>query len=98
MTGGALVDTLTSLYHAVMRTTVTIDDDVYEAALCQARATGQRLGRVLSDMARQALQPARRGDGTAGRGGRFPAFDVSADAGLIPASRVQQALDDDGVV
>ena len=86
------------MYHPIMRTTVTIDDDVHEAALCQARATGQRLGRVLSDMARQALQPARRGDGTAGRGGRFAAFDVPADAGLIPASRIQQALDDDGVV
>ena len=40
-----------------MRTTVTLDDDVYEAALSQARATDQRLGRVLSDMARKALQP-----------------------------------------
>ena len=81
-----------------MRTTVTIDDDIYEAALCQARATGQRLGRVLSDMARQALQPDSRAKGTAGRTGRFAAFEVPADAGLIPASRIQQALDDDGVV
>ena len=47
-----------------MRTTVTIDDDVYEAALSQARATGQRLG------------------GTP----------------LIPASRIQETLDDDGIV
>ena len=81
-----------------MRTTVTLDDDVYEAALSHARATGQRLGRVLSDMARQALQPDRRQGPAVRRGGRFAAFDVHPDAGLIPASRIQQALDDDGIV
>lgn len=81
-----------------MRTTVTIDDDIYEAALSQARASGKRLGRVLSDMARQALQPDSGRRPTARRGKRFAAFHVPPDAGLIPASRVQQALDDDGVV
>jgi hypothetical protein len=30
-----------------MRPTVTIDDDVYEAALANAQATGRRIGRVL---------------------------------------------------
>ena len=81
-----------------MRTTVTLDDDVHEAALSYARATGQRLGRVLSDMARQALQPKPQGSG--GRGGteRFATFDVPPDAGVIPASRIQKALDDDGIV
>lgn len=79
-----------------MRTTVTLDDDIYEAALCQARATGQRLGKVLSDMARQALQPEpkkRRAPQ-----GRFPAFEVPAGTPVIPALRVQKALDDDGIV
>ena len=52
-----------------MRTTVTLDDDVYEAAQAHAQATGQRLGRVLSDMARQALQPSgRRSKRSAKRG------------------------------
>ena len=81
-----------------MRTTVTIDDDIYEAAVCQARASGQRLGRVLSDMARRALQPDPPAQGAANRTGRFAVFDVPPGAGLIPASRIQQALDDDGVV
>jgi hypothetical protein len=80
-----------------MRTTVTLDDDVYEAALSHARATGQRLGRVLSDMARQALQPEPQARRRGGRG-RFATFDVPRNAGVIPASRIQQALDDDGVV
>ena len=79
-----------------MRTTVTLDDDVYEAAQAYAQATGKRLGRVLSEMARQALSPpvlqAER------KASRFPAFDVPADARLIPASRVQKALDEEGIV
>ena len=82
----------------IMRTTVTLDDDIYEAALSHARATGQRLGRVLSDMARQALQPEPQTHGHRGSTGRFAAFDVPPNAGVIPASRIQKALDDDGVV
>ena len=94
----AVGDTATSTYHTLMRTTVTLDDDIYEAALSQARATGQRLGRVLSDMARQALQPGPPPKRTATRGGRFPGFEVPRGTRLIPASRIQKALDDDGVV
>ena len=81
-----------------MRTTVTLDDDIHEVALSRARATGQPLGRVLSDMARQALQPDSHHIPAARRGERFATFDVPADAGVIPASRIQQALDDGGVV
>ncbi len=78
-----------------MRTTVTLDDDVYEAAQAYAQATGKRLGRVLSEMARQALNPSVQ---QLGRGAsRFPAFEVPADARLIPASRAQKALDEDGI-
>jgi hypothetical protein len=82
-----------------MRTTVTIDDDVYEAAQAYAQATGKRLGRVLSEMARQALQASSRRLKKPGEGGsRFPAFDVPANAKLIPASRIQKALDEDGIL
>lgn len=78
-----------------MRTTVTLDDDVYEAAQAYAQATGKRLGRVLSEMARQALHPSMQ---RLARGAsRFPAFEVSTEARLIPASRVQKALDEDGI-
>ena len=79
-----------------MRTTVTIDDDVYEAALANARATGRRLGRVLSDMARAALSqqktpPTRKRT-------RFATFNVPKGSGTIPASRIQNALDGDGII
>jgi hypothetical protein len=80
---------------AAMRTTVTLDDDVYEAAQAYAQATGKRLGRVLSEMARQALHPAAQLQGK--RSSRFPAFEVPPDARLIPASRVQEALDEGGI-
>lgn len=82
-----------------MRTTVTLDDDVYEAAQARARATGKRLGRVLSEMARKALKPSGRGPRQPGREAtRFPTFEVPAGAPLIPASRIQKALDEDGIV
>jgi hypothetical protein len=81
-----------------MRTTVTLDDDVYEAAQARAQATGKRLGRVLSEMARQALQPSeRRSKRSAKESSRFPVFEVPENARLIPASRIQKALDDDGI-
>ncbi|HIE92042.1 MAG TPA: antitoxin [Acidobacteria bacterium] len=80
-----------------MRTTVTLDDDVYEAARSLARATGQRLGRVLSDMARQALQPGAPRQRKS-KPARFATFEVPPGTPLIPASRIQDALDDDGIV
>ena len=79
-----------------MRTTVTLDDDIYEAALSQARATGQRLGKVLSDMARRALEP--EPTERAARRRRFPAFEVPPGTPIIPSSRIQAALDSDGIV
>jgi len=79
-----------------MRTTVTLDDDVYEAAQAHAQATGKRLGRVLSEMARQALEPSLRQSEKGAS--RFPVFEVPAGARLIPASRIQKALDEDGIV
>ena len=81
-----------------MRTTLTLDDDVYEAVLCHARATGQRLGRVLSDIARHALMPDPQHQQQPAKSGRFPVFRVPPDARLIRASRVQAAIDEDGII
>lgn len=85
------------LYHHIVRTTVTIDDDVYEAALANARATGRRLGCVLSDMARAALQPQPAPPFRRKRA-RFATFDVPAGSRVIPASRIQNALDEGGII
>ncbi len=82
-----------------MRTTVTLDDDVYEAAQAIARASGKKLGNVLSEMVRLSIQSTRGGlNKPAPKGSsRFPAFEVPAGARVIPASRIQKALDEDGV-
>ena len=74
-----------------MRTTLTIDDDVYEAAVAKARATGRTLGRVLSEMARVALEP-RQPSST-----RFATFNVPKGSRMISAARVQKALDGEGI-
>lgn len=90
--GGAII--AASLYHDIMRTTVTLDDDVYEAAQTLARSSGMRLGKVLSDLARKGLRPpvaSRR------KAGRFATFDVPHGAPVVPASRIQKFIDEEGL-
>lgn len=91
-------DAGTSQYHCDVGTTVTLDDDIREAALCYARATGQPLGRVLSDMARHALMPDPQHLEQLTSTGCFPSFEVLPGTRLIPASRIQRAIDEDGIV
>jgi hypothetical protein len=61
--------------HGPMRTTVTLDEDIYAAAVSVSRLSGERLGKVLSRMARRGLEqknaPRRKGQR------RFPIFDIS---------------------
>jgi len=77
-----------------MRTTVTLDADVYEAANHLAKISGERLGKIISDLARCGLQgshPEKKGKR------RFATFAVPANAPLISAARVQRAIDEDGL-
>jgi hypothetical protein len=76
-----------------MRTTLTLDDDVYQAAQHLASTSGQRPGKVLSAMARRGLRQEPRLRPRRG----LPHCSVPADAPLIPAARVQKQLDDEGV-
>lgn len=80
-----------------VRTTVRLDDDIYEEALRRSRTTGSSLGAVLSEMARHALRSDSQRMCEAEKESRFPSFDVPPDTPQIPASRVQQALDEDGI-
>ena len=48
------------MYSPVMRTTLTIDDDVLAAAREVASAQSRPLGAVLSELARRGLQPGSR--------------------------------------
>jgi hypothetical protein len=70
-----------------------LDDDVYEAAMHLSRSSGDRFGKVLSTLARRGLKPA---DPPRRSRRRFPVFDVPANAPVIPASRIQRVIDEEG--
>lgn len=72
---------------------MTLDEDVFEAAQTLSRTSGKGLGKVISELARLGLQKA---NPRISDGGRFSTFDVPANAPMIPASRIQKILDDDG--
>lgn len=74
-----------------MRTTVTLDDDVFEAAKAQAEASGKKLGEVISLLARRGLKAAPSGSSASG----VPVFRVKADAPVIPSSRARELLAED---
>jgi hypothetical protein len=78
-----------------VRTTVTLDDDVYQAAMHLSRTSGERLGKVLSTLARRGLKPAEAPARRSKR--RFPSFDIPANAPVIPASRIQRVIDEEGL-
>ena len=88
----APVDIADSRHHdAVMRTTLTLDDDVYRAAKAMADAQAVSLGAVVSDLARRAMVIRAE---TTDRGG-FPVFRVRPDAAPITLDDVQRALDEE---
>jgi hypothetical protein len=73
-----------------MRTTVTLDEDVLMAAKELARQQGVPIGKVLSDLVRQALT--RRPAGGTRQG--IPLFPVQPDAGFVTQELVNQSRDD----
>jgi hypothetical protein len=74
-----------------MRTTVTLDDDVFEAARAQAQASGKSIGQVLSQLARRGLRISPPGVPASG----LPAFKVPSDSEIIPSSRAKELLAED---
>ena len=75
-----------------MRTTITLDDDVHEAVKALARASGKRLGEVLSELARRALKTKSK---AAARKSGLPVFEVSPGARVIPTTRATEMLADE---
>ena len=87
--------TLTSPYHNTgMRTTVTLDRDVYEAATQLARTSGQRLGTVISELARRGSARAQPPVNKWKK--RFPAFEVPPGTPIISAASIQEVIDEEG--
>jgi hypothetical protein len=75
-----------------MRTTITLDDDVYEAALTLAKSSGRRLGEVVSQLIRRAMQSTERPKPKNGR--RFPKFEVSQGTPMISVRAIRRAWEE----
>jgi hypothetical protein len=71
-----------------MRTTVTIDDDLLEAAKSLAAQRGVPLGKAISELMRKGIQY--RGASKKRRSG-FPVFKVSSHARPITLETVKRA-------
>ena len=74
-----------------MRTTLTIDDDVLDAARAIAEQNRLSLGEIVSDLARRGLKPRPEAPSTGG----LPVFSVSEKARPFTPDTVRQDLDDD---
>jgi predicted CopG family antitoxin len=69
-----------------MRTTLTLDDDVYEAALKISKKSGERLGKVISRLARTRLPR------------RFPVFTVSPGTPAMSVESIDKFIEEEGLV
>jgi hypothetical protein len=77
--------------YLAMRTTITLDKDVFEAARSLAAASGKKLGEVVSQLARRGLRAQAE---VASRNG-LPIFRVASDAPVIPSNRARDLLADE---
>lgn len=86
------INTYVSVYQRInVRTTVSLDDDVFEAAKALAASSGKKLGKVLSHLARRGL----RAEAATSRKSGLPVFQVPVDAAVIPSNRARKLLADD---
>jgi hypothetical protein len=76
-----------------MRTTLNLDQDVYEAITSLSQSSGQPLGQVVSRMVREGLKskPFKK------KAKGLPTFDVPSHAPMVPASLVQKIWDEQGL-
>ncbi len=87
----------TSLHHyikmSLMRTTITLDDEAYEAAQTLAKTSGKRLGEVISQLIRRAVQTPEAARPK--RGKRFPSFQVPPGTPMISLRAVRKAWEEE---
>jgi len=72
-----------------MRTTLTLDDDVYESALTLSKISGTPLGKVVSSLLRKSLSAAQQESDP-----DFPTFPVPKDTPMIPGNRAAELLEE----
>jgi hypothetical protein len=75
-----------------MRTTLSLDDDILNAARSLSEAEGRSLGEVISELARRGLAP--RPESSEEEG--FPVFSVPPGAKPITLDMVQKAFEEGG--
>lgn len=75
-----------------MRTTLTLDNDVYEAVVTLSRASGKTVGKVLSELARLGLAPRA---SRPGKGASLPTFDVAPSAPPLSLEAIRRAWEED---
>lgn len=77
-----------------MRTTITLDDDVFQIVSGLSQSSGLSMGKVLSEVARRGLKP------RAGKKKKkgVPTFDVSPNAPMIPGMLAYKIIADEGIV
>jgi hypothetical protein len=73
-----------------MRTTIDLDDDIASALKPLAAASKRSLGRVVSDLVREALEAKAASVNVEG----FPVFAVSPTASVFGPDEVRQALEE----
>jgi predicted transcriptional regulator len=74
-----------------MRTTLHIDDDVYQAAKSIAETEGRSVGKVLSSLARKGLAPREyRAEETG-----IPVFVVSENVAPLTLEMVKKAMEEE---
>lgn len=78
-----------------MRTTLTLDPDVYRAATSLSRSSGRRLGKVVSELARAGLRQPRARIRKGGKN-RLPVFILPPGAPPMTAGDLQRYLDEEG--
>jgi hypothetical protein len=72
-----------------MRTTLVLDEDIYEVATARARLHKMSLGKAVSEMARRSLGAVRLEEDSRG----FPVLRAPAGSPRITTERVRQLID-----
>ncbi len=91
-----IIDISVSYQTKLMRTTLTLDDDVYQEALAFSQSSGEGLGKVVSKLIRRGLAappPVKKG-----KGRRFPIFDVAPGTPMMSLSKIQRFIDEEGII
>ena len=79
----------------MVRTRLTLDDDVYEAALQLSKSSGAHLGKVVSELARRELK--RAAPAAARNARRFPVFDVAPGTPRMNLESIDKFIEEEGL-